>query len=212
MPHSDLVPDQQRRFAAPAYRRRLHPVTRLHRRLAWVGLAARIPRLRGQPRADLGPRPIITIGANGSFERGTGILALGELTLSIEGRLRIGSNVFLGRGTHITCFDSVTIGDGARLAERVSIHDENHVMEPLDDVAGRRNDYVVAPVVIGPRVWLGANVVVLSGVTIGADTVVAANSVVTVDLPAGVLAAGAPARVRRVLRSADTGLATSTDL
>ena len=52
---------------------------------------------------------------------------------------------------------------------------------------------------VGRRVWLGANVVVLPGVTIGDDTTVAAGSVVTRSLPAGVLAAGVPATVRRDL-------------
>ena len=58
----------------------------------------------------------------------------------------------------------------------------------------------MSPVSIGDRVWLGANVVVLSGVSIGDDTVVAANSVVASSLPPGVLAAGAPAQVKRALR------------
>ena len=51
--------------------------------------------------------------------------------------------------------------------------------------------------------WLGGNTVVLPGVTIGAGTVVAAGSVVTRDLPAGVLAAGNPCRVVRELSEAD---------
>jgi acetyltransferase-like isoleucine patch superfamily enzyme len=61
----------------------------------------------------------------------------------------------------------------------------------------------VAPVHIGDRVWLGSDVTVLRGVTIGDDTVVGARSVVTRDLPPRVLAVGAPARpVRELARRA----------
>jgi acetyltransferase-like isoleucine patch superfamily enzyme len=55
------------------------------------------------------------------------------------------------------------------------------------------------PVTIGERVWLGANVVVLPGATIGDDAVVAAGSIVTGELPSGMLSMGSPARpVREV--------------
>jgi acetyltransferase-like isoleucine patch superfamily enzyme len=130
---------------------------------------------------------------------GRDVRARGDLTLAVEGELTLGDDVFLGRGTHITCFHRVAIGSGTRFGERVSVHDENHVMEPLADREARRTAYEVAPVTIGERVWLAANVVVLAGVTIGDDTVVAAGSVVVRDLPAGVLAAGVPAAVLRPL-------------
>ena len=56
------------------------------------------------------------------------------------------------------------------------------------------------PIVIGSRCWIGLGSAVMKGVTIGDDTVVAAQSVVTSDLPAGVVAAGNPAKVVRELR------------
>ena len=55
------------------------------------------------------------------------------------------------------------------------------------------------PTIIGDNVWLGANVVVTSGVRIGARSVIGANSVVTTDVPPGSIAAGAPARVMRAI-------------
>ena len=58
--------------------------------------------------------------------------------------------------------------------------------------------------VLGRNVWLGARVIVLPGVTIGDNTVVGAGSVVARNLPAGVLAAGVPARVVRSLPSEQT--------
>lgn len=67
-----------------------------------------------------------------------------------------------------------------------------HPLEP----GPRRGKWEAAePITIGDNVWLGGGVIVCPGVTIGADTVVGAGSVVTKDLPAGVIAVGSPARV-----------------
>ncbi len=81
------------------------------------------------------------------------------------------------------------LGFGARLLD-ADLHD-------LDRDTPER----IAPVRIGDRVWIGADVLVLRGVTIGSDVVVAAGSVVTRDLPPRCLAAGAPARPIRAISS-----------
>jgi len=173
----------------------------LANRLRWLLHVARRPALaRGGPALIVGSGAVITLTGAGSIGRGVGVVALRDLTLAVQGRLTFGDHVFMARGVHITCFDAVSIGSDVRFGERVSIHDENHVIEPLSASSARASGYVVSPVSIGDRVWLGANVVVLSGVSIGDDTVVAANSVVASSLPPGVLAAGAPAQVKRALR------------
>lgn len=179
------------------------PIARLEGWLGdahWLLWQLRHPALRGQPRVRLGRGAQLILAAGGRIEVGRGVTARPDLTISTRGVVSLGDRVFLGRGVNIACYEQVKIGDDTRLAERVSIHDSDHVMEPLSDRAGRRADALVAPVAIGARVWLGANVVVVRGVTIGDDVVVAAGSVVTGDLPAGVLAAGAPARVVRELQ------------
>jgi maltose O-acetyltransferase len=142
----------------------------------------------------------VTVSPAGRVIRGEHVVIKRDVTLAIQAELHIGSDTFIGRGSHITCFTGVRIGERVRFGERVSVHDENHVFEPLSNVEARASEYVVAPVSIGDGTWLGANVVVLPGVSIGDDTVVAAGSVVTRDLPSGVLAAGAPATVIRTLR------------
>jgi acetyltransferase-like isoleucine patch superfamily enzyme len=167
--------------------------------LRWRAVQARHPVLRGTRPMRLGRGAHILIAGDGRIELGDGVVARPDLTIATRGTVRIGDRVFLGRGVNIACYEQVSIGDHTRLAERVSVHDANHVMEPLSDRAGRAGEMLVEPVRIGHRVWLAANVVVLPGVTIGDDTVVAAGSVVARDLPAGVLAAGAPAGVRREL-------------
>ena len=94
----------------------------------------------------------------------------------------------------------ITIGSHVFLGPRVSLFAAGH---PLD--AGVRDLELEfgRPITIGNSVWLGGNVTVLAGVTIGDGTVVAAGSVVTKDLPAGVVAAGNPCRVLRAITEDD---------
>lgn len=111
--------------------------------------------------------------------------------------LRIGDDCGFS-GTVIGAALSVTIGSRVMAGVNTMITDTDwHPLEPAPRAAGAPGP--VAPVVIGDDVWLGANVLVLKGARIGAGTTVGANSVVTGDIPPGVLAAGAPARVVRPL-------------
>lgn len=59
------------------------------------------------------------------------------------------------------------------------------------------------PITVGDNVWIGANVSVLPGVTIGSDTIIGAGSVVNRDIPSGVIAAGNPCKVIRKITEAD---------
>ncbi|MGB3684261.1 MAG: DapH/DapD/GlmU-related protein [Ornithinimicrobium sp.] len=70
---------------------------------------------------------------------------------------------------------------------------------PLEPDPRRQKWEAAQPITIGDNVWLGGGVIVCPGVSIGADTVVGAGSVVSRDLPPGVLAVGSPARVIREL-------------
>lgn len=127
----------------------------------------------------------------------------------LKGKLTVGSNVFINRDAFISVHSEVRIGDDVRFGERCSIHDENHVFEPVPVIGPRRDEYEVRRVTIGDRVWLGANCVVAAGATIGDDSVIAANSVVRGTIPPGVLAGGVPARVIRPLRPERTMLEAS---
>ena len=90
----------------------------------------------------------------------------------------------------------VTIGDDVQIGPNVQLLTATHPLEP----GARKDKWEAAePIVIGDNVWLGGGVIVCPGVTIGADTVVGAGSVVTRDLPSGVIAVGSPARVIREL-------------
>lgn len=88
----------------------------------------------------------------------------------------------------------VTIGDNVLLAPNVGIYTATH---PLDDEVRASGLEMAYPITIGNRVWIGANAIILPGVTIGDNAVIGAGSVVTKDIPANVVAAGNPCRVLR---------------
>jgi len=94
----------------------------------------------------------------------------------------------------ISCLE-VTIGEDCLIGDQVSIYDcDFHEITPETRTKSAGE---MLPVKIGKNVWLGSRVMVLKGVTIGNHSVIAAGSIVTEDIPARSLAAGAPARVKR---------------
>ncbi len=108
----------------------------------------------------------------------------------------IGARTFANWGLVLLDVATVTIGNDVQIGPSVQLLTATHPLEP----GPRRDKWEAAePIVIGDNVWLGGGVIVCPGVTIGADTVVGAGSVVTRDLPSGVLAVGSPARVVREL-------------
>lgn len=106
--------------------------------------------------------------------------------------IRLGRGVFLNSGCRFQDQGGITIGDDCLIGHNTVIATLNHDVAP-----SRRGDLLPAPVEIGRNVWIGANVTILPGVSIGDDAVIAAASVVTKDVPARTVAVGAPARVVR---------------
>ena len=111
-------------------------------------------------------------------------------------RLHVGARTFVNFGLVALDVATIAIGEDVQVGPNVQLLTATHPLEPEP----RRAKWEAAqPIAIGDNAWLGGGVIVCPGVTIGADTVVGAGSVVTRDLPAGVLAVGAPARVLREL-------------
>ncbi|MGB8405866.1 MAG: sugar O-acetyltransferase [Mycobacterium sp.] len=108
----------------------------------------------------------------------------------------IGARTFANWGLILLDVARISIGDDVQIGPNVQLLTATHPLDP-----GPRKDKWEAaePIVIGDNVWLGGGVIVCPGVTIGADTVVGAGSVVTRDLPSRVVAVGSPARVIREL-------------
>jgi acetyltransferase-like isoleucine patch superfamily enzyme len=126
------------------------------------------------------------------------------------GEIRIGSRCFIGR-SHLVCYRSLVIGDDVIMSWGVTIvdHDSHSIDwdERRDDVRdwGKgRKDWKHVPhagVVVKDKAWIGFNVSILKGVTIGEGAVIGACSVVTRDVPPFAVAAGNPTRVVRSLMS-----------
>jgi acetyltransferase-like isoleucine patch superfamily enzyme len=97
-------------------------------------------------------------------------------------------------GLHNTVIGPVTIGNHVNLAQGITITALNHNFE---DKSQRIDDQGVStdPVIVGDDIWIGANAVILPGVSIGHHSVVAAGAVVTKDVPPHSLVAGVPAKI-----------------
>lgn len=122
-------------------------------------------------------------------------------------RANFGCNhLILGNGVYINydfcAVDDtfITIGDGCLLGPRVVIATALH---PENPDLRRRGFQFNRPVTLGKRVWVGANVTICPGVTIGDDCIIGAGSVVTRDIPAGKVAFGTPCRVIRDINPND---------
>jgi acetyltransferase-like isoleucine patch superfamily enzyme len=107
-------------------------------------------------------------------------------------RVSIGTGTYLNRNTEIVAAGSVTIGRDCKIARDVIIMD-------TDQHALPGHKLLIDPVMIGERVWIGARAVILKGVFIGDDAVVAAGSIVTRDVPARTVVGGNPARIIKEL-------------
>lgn len=109
----------------------------------------------------------------------------------------IGKNIHMGINCHITAIESVVIGDDVLLGSNVLVSDNNHGCFKTDYAIPpvNRRLHSKGPVHIGNNCWLGDNVAVLSGVSIGEGCIIGANSVVTCDIPPYSVAVGSPARV-----------------
>ena len=115
-----------------------------------------------------------------------------ELAAIDGGHLEIGDNVFINFGTSIVAASRVSIGSDSLIGTHVTVMDTDfhRVEDKAWDTSGQ-------PITIGQRVWLGNRSIILKGVNIGDDSVVAAGAVVTRDVPPRTVVAGNPARVVR---------------
>lgn len=114
------------------------------------------------------------------------------------------SNIILHKNSEINdgCYllakDKIEIGENSTLAYRVTILTGADPNGPYNALS-KLYPPLIAPVIIGNDVWIGANSTILPGVTIGDYAVVAAGSIVTKDVPSGTLVAGVPATVKKYL-------------
>jgi acetyltransferase-like isoleucine patch superfamily enzyme len=111
--------------------------------------------------------------------------------------VRIGEGTFLNMGVMVAAENLVEIGDHCMLANGCFVTDSSHRYDDPERPITWQGFQSKGPTRIGENCWLGANVVVTSGVSIGERCVVGANSVVTKDVEPFSIVAGAPARTIR---------------
>jgi acetyltransferase-like isoleucine patch superfamily enzyme len=133
----------------------------------------------------------LRVGAGTLLEPNVWITAPGDA------RVRIGAGTFLNQGVMIAAERLVEIGDHCMLANGCFVSDSSHRYDDPEKPVPWQGFETKGPTRIGENCWLGANVVVTSGVQIGERCVIGANSVVTRDVEPFSVAAGAPARVLR---------------
>lgn len=125
----------------------------------------------------------IFLGVSNNFRRFLTLRALNG------GSIELGCNCFCNSNVNITAMKKVKIGSNVKIANNVVIIDHDH------NYRQSNTGYVSAPIQIGDNVWIGANSVILKGVTIGDHAVIAAGSVVNHDVPEHCVVAGVPARI-----------------
>jgi acetyltransferase-like isoleucine patch superfamily enzyme len=92
---------------------------------------------------------------------------------------RLGDRVSVGQACSFLDLGGITIGDRTMISPKVTLITEGHPIEPVD----RYSVITMAPIVIGPRVWVGAAATILPGVTVGHDAVIGAGAVIAKDVP-----------------------------
>lgn len=132
----------------------------------------------------IGPNVCLTAGINGEQE------------MLATPTVKIGRKCVIGRGSHIIGHWSIELGDEIQTGPYVYITDQNHSYDDVEQSVGWQHPTEGA-VSIGSGSWLGANVVILPGTTLGKNTTVAAGAVVRGTFPDFVVLGGVPAKVLR---------------
>lgn len=111
--------------------------------------------------------------------------------------LTIGNGVYVNFNLTLVDDTYITIGDHTMIGPNVTIATANHPEDPEVRKTGYQYNL---PVTIGKNVWIGSGAIILPGVTIGDDSIIGAGSVVTRDIPSGVVAVGNPCKVLRKVK------------
>ena len=154
-----------------------------------IVLEGDIPQIVGNGRITIGDN--VRIGTRNTWAVG--------FKVSTDAELVIGHRVSVNYQTIISVARRVRIGDDTMIAGNVQIYD--NVSHPVSPARRLRHESFSldesAPVDIGRNVWIGQSAMIMRGVTIGDNSIVAAGSIVTKSVPANTLVGGNPARILR---------------
>lgn len=168
-----------------------------------VAVVGRTSGLLLDGKVSISARSLFRLGPTAEIRLGRGVWLSSEVEMETDGSIVIGPGTTIQRRSTIN--GNVTLGAECIVAPNVFISSGTHPFRLAPELSIREQERRVAagqlpqagldkPIVIGDDCWLGANVVVCPGVTIGKGSVVGANSVVTRDIPPQTVAAGSPAR------------------
>ena len=113
-------------------------------------------------------------------------------------KIVIGNRVTATASLTLGAHEEIRIEDDVMFAGNVHLTDGFHGFENVDEPYKYQPIFRIAPIVVKRGCWIGQNVVILPGVTIGEQSIIGANSVVTKDIPARSIVVGSPARVIRI--------------
>lgn len=115
----------------------------------------------------------------------------------------IGNNTCIGAECHITAINKIVFGNGVLLGKKITVTDNSHgacTADELDIAPSKRRLVSKGPVIIEDNVWIGDKATILPGVRIGRGAIIAANAVITTDVPEGCIAGGIPAKIIKVMQ------------
>lgn len=135
----------------------------------------------------------------GFYIFGKPVGVLGFFRVGNKSNISIGDYCGINSGVYILGHTKVVIGNYVVLSVDAKILDAG--LDLTDYVDIKLPQHISSPVVIEDGVWIGAGAIILAGITVGKKSVVAAGSVVTKDVPPGVVVAGNPAKILRKLNS-----------
>jgi len=145
-----------------------------------------------------GRRLELQIGRRGTIKFGRFVwIGDGSKIRCHEGEVEIGRKSVMGQECTISAYQRVRIGEQCVIADRAMFIDFDHGVVEVERPIRLQGIYK-RDVVVGSNVWIGYGACVLRGVSVGDNAVIGTNAVVTKDVPANAIVAGAPARIIRM--------------
>ncbi len=146
----------------------------------------------------LGPRLELEIGRKARVEFGRFVwIGHGTKIRCHEGVVEIGAKTVMGQECTISAYKQVRIGEQCVIADRAMFIDFDHGVVEVERPIRQQGIYT-RDVEVGSNVWIGYGACILRGVSVGDNSIVGTNSVVTKDVPANAVVAGVPARIVRM--------------
>lgn len=129
-------------------------------------------------------------GSDSFYIRRGGVVSIGcgtslrnRITFRVDegAHISLGNGVFVNDGCEFNCHESITVGNGVMFGQNVLLYDHDH--DYRKGPVRKRTEFITAPITIKANVWIGSNTVILKGVTVGENSIIAAGSVLTKDVP-----------------------------